>query len=62
MGSFENTSIKIIRIIMNELLDSILEFLDNNNYDNDDYQQEDSSFMESLLFDEFNDPTDKDLF
>ena len=43
---------------MNELLDSILEFLDNNNYDNDDYQQEDSSFMESLLFDEFNDPAD----
>ena len=47
---------------MNELLDSILEFLDNNNYDNDDYQQEDSSFMESLLFDEINDPADKDLF
>lgn len=47
---------------MNELLDSILEFLDNNNYDNDNYQQEDSSFMESLLFDEFNDPADKDLF
>ena len=47
---------------MNELLDSILEFLDNNNYDNDDYQQEDSSFMESLLFDEFNDHSYEDLF
>lgn len=47
---------------MNELLNSILESLNNDNYNNDDYQQEDSSFMESLLFDEFNYPSYEDLF
>lgn len=37
---------------MDEILASVLEHLDNVNFDNEEYQPEDVGFLESLLFDE----------